>query len=296
MARTATAPGRASFGFHETSCVRQLKSDLFGSIWRQDMPGRAIVIRDVREARWWLRSLARALCRREARALAALDGLRGTPRLVAAGPAGLAREWIEGRPMQTSRPRNAAYYRQARRLLVALHRLGVAHNDLAKEPNWLVTPTGAPAIVDFQLALVSRRRGRLFRILAREDHRHLLKHKRTYCPERLTARERRMLANPAAVSRIWMATGKPVYMLVTRRVFGWADREGAHDRGFTARGHSSANSAKQQIEGLVAPFVETGGEKARTHGIRDRVQCRLLEARRACVMRNPGDRSARRCR
>jgi RIO-like serine/threonine protein kinase len=210
--------------------MRLLKSDLFGVVWRDESGGHALVVRDIRGARWWLRFLARALCRREARALAQLDGMPGTPRLVAAGPAGLTREWIEGRPMQTGRPRNTQYYRRALRLLAALHRRGVVHNDLAKEPNWLVTPTGAPAVVDFQLAVVSRRRGRLFRMLAREDLRHLLKHKRTYCAERLTARERRMLAKPSCVARAWMVTGKPVYMLVTRRVFGWADREGAGDR------------------------------------------------------------------
>jgi serine/threonine protein kinase len=142
----------------------------------------------------------------------------------------LKREWIEGRPMQLARPRNLEYFRKARILLCRLHRRGVAHNDLAKEPNWLVTPTGQPALVDFQLAYVARRRGRLFRALAREDLRHLLKHKRSYCPERLTARERRILATPAAFSRVWMATGKPAYTFVTRRIFGWADREGAGDR------------------------------------------------------------------
>lgn len=212
--------------------MRLLKSDLFGSVRRHDVPGRTLVIRDARSARWWTGFLARALCRREARALAQLDGMPGTPRLVSASPAQLTREWIDGRPMQACRPRNAEYYRLARRLLVALHRHKVAHNDLAKEPNWLVTPTGTPALVDFQLALVSPRRGRLFRMLAREDHRHLLKHKRTYCPGRLTARECRMLAEPAAISRLWRVMAKPVYMLLTRRVFGWSDREGAGDRRF----------------------------------------------------------------
>jgi len=212
--------------------MQKLKSDLFGSVWRDGERGRESVLRDTASARWWLAWLARRLCRREARALARLDGIIGTPRLVAEHAGGLRREWIAGRPMQVARPRNADYYRAARRLVSALHRRGVAHNDLAKESNWLVTPTGLPAIVDFQLALVSRRRGRLFRSLAREDLRHLLKHKRSYCPDRLTARERRILARPAAVSRLWMATAKPVYTFVTRRLLGWADREGAGDRRF----------------------------------------------------------------
>ena len=212
--------------------MQLLKSDLFGSVWREGERGREFVLRDTGKARWWLAWLGKRLCRREARALARLDGLTGTPRLIEENATGLRREWIEGRPMQVARPRNADYYRAARRLVSALHRRGVAHNDLAKETNWLVTPTGQPAIVDFQLALVSQRRGRLFRSLAREDLRHLLKHKRGYCPECLTARERRILARPAAISRLWMATGKPVYTFITRRLLGWADREGAGDRRF----------------------------------------------------------------
>jgi hypothetical protein len=212
--------------------MRELKSDLFGNVWRGDERGRAFVLRDTGGARWWTAWLARSLCRREARALLRLDGLPGTPRLLGADAATLHREWIEGRPMQLARPRNADYFRAARALLARLHRRGIAHNDLAKEPNWLVTPTGRPALVDFQLALVAPRRGRIFRALAREDIRHLLKHKRRYCPERLTACEKRILATPALPARLWRAIVKPMYTLVTRRVFGWADREGAGDRRF----------------------------------------------------------------
>lgn len=212
--------------------MRELKSDLFGTVWRGEAGDREFVLRDTRGARWWSAWLARTLCRREARALARLDGLPGTPRLLGADRQTLRREWIEGRPMQLARPQDPAYFRAARTLLARLHRRGVAHNDLAKEPNWIVTPEGRPALVDFQLARVAPRRGRLFRILGREDIRHLLKHKRSYCPERLTARERRILATPSGLSRAWMATGKPAYVFVTRRILGWSDREGAGDRRF----------------------------------------------------------------
>jgi RIO-like serine/threonine protein kinase len=212
--------------------MRELKSDLFGTVRQAVDRGRDCVLRDTRGAPWWTAWLARRLCRREARALARLDGLPGTPRVLAADGASLRREWIEGQPMQLARPRDPAYFRAAGTLLARLHRRGVAHNDLAKEPNWLVTTDGRPALVDFQLALVAPRRGRLFRMLAREDIRHLLKHKRSYCPERLTARQRRILATPTLLSRTWMATGKPAYLFVTRRLLGWSDREGAGDRGF----------------------------------------------------------------
>ncbi len=118
------------------------------------------------------------------------------------------------------------YYRDALRLLARLHRRGIVHNDLAKEPNWLVRADGHPALVDFHLAWTRGRRGRLFRLLAREDLRHLLKHKRTYGVEALSARQRTILDMPAAHSRLWRATGKRLYKLVARRVFGYRDNEG----------------------------------------------------------------------
>lgn len=207
-----------------------LKSDLFGTVRLVRLGERAVIRRDTRAARRACAWLARRLASRESRALAALDGLPGTPRLLAFDGAVLDREWIAGRPMQHARPGHHDYFRLALALLRRLHRAGVTHNDLAKEPNWLVTPDGRPAIVDFQLAVVHRSRGRLFRLLAREDLRHLLKHKRTYRPDRLSARQSAILATPACTSRLWRATGKPLYRFVTRRLLGWADREGATDR------------------------------------------------------------------
>jgi len=205
-----------------------LKADLFGTV-SLDVE-RSIVERDTRRARWWLALLARRLARREFRALRALDGLAGVPRALSFEGGVLTRGFIAGQAMHRARPQDPAYFHAALRLVRAMHRRRVAHNDLAKEPNWLVTPAGMPAVVDFQLASVSRRRGRWFRMRAHDDLRHLLKHKRTYCPERLTARERRVLATPSHLSRTWMATGKPVYLFITRRLLGWADREGAGDR------------------------------------------------------------------
>ena len=132
--------------------------------------------------------------------------------------------------MQIAKPRDPAYFRDAARLLRRLHAANVIHNDLAKETNWLVTPDGRPALVDFQLAMTLTKRGALARALGHDDIRHLLKHKRTLPSERLTAREKRILATPSLVSRIWMASGKKVYLFVTRKIFRWRDREGAGDR------------------------------------------------------------------
>jgi len=208
-----------------------LKRDLFGDVALKTAESGAVIVRNTASARWWVRWLARYLLRREANALAALDGIDGVPRLLHVNRDKLVRSYISGKPMHRARPDDIAWFNAAARLLRRLHCAGVSHNDLAKEPNLLVRDDGTPAIIDFQLAWHSPARGRLFRIAAHEDIRHLLKHKRTYRADRLTRRERDILANPSPLSRIWMGTAKPVYLFITRRLLGWADREGAGDRG-----------------------------------------------------------------
>lgn len=213
------------------SDARLLKKDLFGEVWLLNAGRNAEILRDTRSARWWLRWLARSLLRREAVALCALETLDGVPRVLRQDAQQLVRSYVVGQPLHFAKPSNPAYFRSAMRLLRRLHRAGVVHNDLAKEPNLLVRDDGTAALIDFQLAGCSVNRGRLFRIAAREDIRHLLKHKRTYCPAVLTAREREILARPSGLSRAWMALVKPVYLFITRRLLHWSDREGAGDRG-----------------------------------------------------------------
>jgi serine/threonine protein kinase len=226
-----------AFAVNEPALRTVLKRDLLGTVCRIDEPaldyraGFACIERDTRAARWWLRLAARRLAAREARALSALQHVPGIPRLLQWDGHRLQRSWVDGQPMHRSQPRNPAYYRDALRLIRRLHAAGVVHNDLAKEPNWLVAPDGSPAVVDFQLAMRPRYRGRRFRALAYDDLRHLLKHKRTYCPERLTARQRAILSRRSWPAAIWMRTGKPAYLWVTRGLLGWSDREGAGDRG-----------------------------------------------------------------
>ena len=177
--------------------ARVLKKDLFGLVEAIDHGGSQAVRRDTRRSRWWLRTVSRRLAAREARALRALDATEIGPRLLSFDGRVLIRTWLEGQPMQLARPRDPTYFSRALRLVGRLHRAGVVHNDLAKEPNWLVRPDGTPALLDFQIASVHPRRGRLFRLLAREDLRHLLKHKRTYCAAHLTEREQRILRTPS---------------------------------------------------------------------------------------------------
>lgn len=203
-----------------------LKADALGRIEIVTDGDRRWIRRDTRVARFGLRWLARSAAAREARVVHALHGLDGVPQLLAWSGGVLDRSYMHGEPMQRAQPRDPYYYRQAHALLKQIRARGVAHNDLAKEPNWLQREDGSPAMVDFQIAWASRRRGSLFRLLAREDLRHLLKHKRTYCPDALTPVERRVLARRSWIAGAWKASGKRLYKFVARRLFGYWDNEG----------------------------------------------------------------------
>lgn len=211
-----------------------LKKDLFGEIRREQYGGETVVVRDTRPAAPGLRWVARRLMQREAQILARLSGIDGFAEVIRLDRGQLLRSHIEGKALHRVRPDGAGFFRLANQLRRKMQRAGVAHNDLAKEPNILVRPNGTPAFIDFQMAWHSSSRGKLFRIAAREDLRHLLKHKRYYCPDSLTQREIGVLENPSLAARIWRSTVKPVYLFITRRLLGWSDREGAGDRGEAA--------------------------------------------------------------
>jgi hypothetical protein len=207
--------------------IQALKADSFGRIALMRDERGEFVRRDLSHVPLWLRLPAWWLARREANALRRIDGMPATPRLLRWDGRVLDRSYMAGAAMYQRPPRgDVAYFRKARHLLQVLHRRGVAHNDLAKEANWLVLADGAPALIDFQLAVRGAPRSRWMRLLAREDLRHLLKHKRTYCPESLTPVERRLLRRHSWLRDAWFATGKPVYRFVTRKLLQWEDNEG----------------------------------------------------------------------
>jgi len=207
--------------------IRALKSDSFGRIALMQGPDGVFVRRDLAHVPLWLRLPAWWLARREARGLRQACGLADVPQLLAWDGRRLDRSYLSGAAMYQRPPRgDVAYFRRARRLLGQLHRRGIAHNDLAKEANWLVLDDGRPAIIDFQLVSIGHPRSRWLRLLAREDLRHLLKHKRMYCREALTPIERRVLKRHSWLRDLWFRTGKPVYRFITRRVLHWEDNEG----------------------------------------------------------------------
>ncbi|MGD9923924.1 MAG: serine/threonine protein kinase [Pseudorhodoplanes sp.] len=212
-----------------------LKRDVFSTVERGTFvtPNGEIeaVLRRIDVVPWWSYRMARHFLKREARGLAIAGSIGIAPPLLYLGREVLVRGWIEGLPLQLARPEgDLNFFRSARRALRAIHREGLTHNDLAKEQNWLRTPTGYASLTDFQLATRFTRRGPFFRMAAYEDLRHMLKHKRRYASSFLTATEKRILSRKTLPTRIWMATGKKVYYWITRGLLNFTDREGSGPR------------------------------------------------------------------
>lgn len=215
--------------------VTVLKRDVFSTVERGLFRGPhgtvEAVLRRIDQVPWWSRPLARHFLRREARALKIVGTLGIAPGLLYAGSSALVRGWINGVALHIANPRgDDVYFRSALAALRTLHRAGVCHNDLAKEQNWLRSSDGRAYLTDFQLSARFGGHGKLFRLAAYEDLRHLLKHKRRYTPEALTASERRVLARKSWIARAWLVTGKRVYLWFTRGLLGFTDREGAGPR------------------------------------------------------------------
>src|SRR4051812_19916280 len=212
-----------------------LKRDVFSTVERGRFRGDAgevdAVLRRLDQVPLWSWVVARHLFAREAKALALARDLDVGPKLLWAGRQALVRGFIDGVALQMAKPHgDLGYFRSAKQALRKLHRAGICHNDLAKEQNWLRGHDGRAYVTDFQLAVCFKRRGRLFRIAAYEDLRHLLKHKRSYAPDALTPKERSILARKSFVAQIWLMTGKKVYRAITRGLFNFTDREGGGRR------------------------------------------------------------------
>lgn len=113
----------------------------------------------------------RFMLRREYAAYLRLGEVEGVPRchgLQADGS--LVLEYVEGEPFRESaeflrdRPR---YFRELLGIIQAIHAAGVAHGDLKRRGNVLVSPGGSPVLLDFGSAIL-RGRGPVGRMLFRQ--------------------------------------------------------------------------------------------------------------------------------
>ncbi len=150
--------------------------------------------------------IAPILVKREVKALQHLDGTPGIPRFLGQiDRLAFAIEFIEGRPISSIHkgqmppevfPRMAI-------VVAAMHARGVAHGDLKRRSNLLLTPQNEVFIIDFAASIVARGpiSTQLMRAVAEVDDKSLPRLKKFVAPELLTAEDTWKLENPTKLEK-----------------------------------------------------------------------------------------------
>lgn len=170
------------------------------------------VLKDFSDKSWLVRLLGRRQVAREMRALRRLQGIAGIPRCYGeAGRVGLLMEPIEGeritRWCRRKRQETGPMFERLARLVDQIHARGVAHIDLRKRDNILITEDGRPCIIDFNASFCFDPAGPgarfLFPILRRIDDSAVLKWKSRLAPELLSPDEAVRHRFMSRLRRLW---------------------------------------------------------------------------------------------
>jgi hypothetical protein len=139
--------------------------------------------------------LGRLAARHERTLLGALSDLPGIPALAGTvtiggrvAPNGVAREFVAGHPLCDREAVGHEFFTELASLLRAMHARRVLYVDLHKRENIIVTPSGKPYLIDFQISLYWPRwlpRWKLFAVFRGSDEYHLLKHWSRCRPDQL---------------------------------------------------------------------------------------------------------------
>ena len=175
-----------------------------------NLEGRLCVVKDyAREAPVFKRLLGAFLVWRERVAYERAAGVEGVPALVGTlGLCALVTEYVDAEESPSAPPEvfDAEFYEQLERVVRALHGRGVVHGDLKKLENILVTPAGAPVLVDFTAAFVtgsSPLTAAIFPWISDDDVRAIHKLKSRRSPELLSKDELRFLDERSGIERFF---------------------------------------------------------------------------------------------
>ena len=176
--------------------------------------GHRVIVKDFSRSGWWMRNLyGRYVVAHESRVYRELSGVEGVPAFHGRlGAYAFAVDYIEGTTLKQfgALAVPAAAFDRLARVFDELHRRGIVHLDAHQKTNVLVDAEGRPYLMDFATSLCLGRgwlaRRALVPFLARADWRGFLKLKARYCPEALTAGERRRWRLIWALGWLWPAT------------------------------------------------------------------------------------------
>lgn len=205
------------------------------AVWLLERDGHKAVLKDYHACdSAFGRSIGPLLVRRETRALAQLDGIRGIPRLLRlVDNHSFLMEHIDAtrwkRRLGEHQPRPD--FARLAALVAEMHARGVAHCDMRSASNILIAPNGEPFLVDF---VAHFRRGRrwnllrnwLFRQFCRADDSAVAKLKSRVAPDLLEDAERAMLESRSGLDRLARAIGGGVRDLSRGLLTGKSDDPG----------------------------------------------------------------------
>ena len=104
-----------------------------------------------------VRRFRRWMIRRESIVYQRREGIAGVPRCFGLHDGRLLLEFIDGRPLRLSAgelPDREQFFAALLDILRATHAAGVAHADMKRKDNILVTPDGRPWLIDFGSAIL----------------------------------------------------------------------------------------------------------------------------------------------
>jgi predicted Ser/Thr protein kinase len=156
-----------------------------------------------------VRRLRRWMIRREYDVYRRLEGVAGVPRCFGMHEDCLLLEYIDGHPLRLSAHElddRDRFFAVLLETLLAIHRAGVAHADMKRKDNIIVTPEGLPCLIDFGSAVVrpANERSwkyRIFREACQIDLNAWVKHKYLGRYDELTPEDARFYA-PTRIERI----------------------------------------------------------------------------------------------
>jgi predicted Ser/Thr protein kinase len=149
-----------------------LSSGYQGAVYKIATDSQCLIVKKamgsglVRLARRWM-------IRREYKAYQRLEGLHGVPKCFGLQNQNeLVLEFIQGSPLrdlQSELPDAEQFLAALKEIILCLHQAGVAHSDLKRKDNILLTSDGAPCLIDFGSAvLLNEHAGILNRYLFRQ--------------------------------------------------------------------------------------------------------------------------------
>lgn len=181
------------------------------TVYLVEVGGQQAAVKDFATApRLFRRFVAPALLRREARALRHLAGVPGVPQLYARIDAlAIAMQYIEGTPISQFERGELApeVFPRIQQVIDAIHEHGVAHGDIKRRSNLLLTPGGEIFVIDFAAALIGNRPlhpliNRLQQLMAEVDDKSLPRLKKAVAPELLTDDDWHKLNNPTTLEKL----------------------------------------------------------------------------------------------